>query len=95
MFIVNLTYIKDLEQVEKYLEQHIQFLDTFYQWGHFIASGRKVPRTGGIILLKAETLQEVSEIISQDPFKIHGIADYDIIEFVPSKFSEAFSQLIN
>ena len=45
MFIVNLTYIKPLDTVEKFLEKHIDFLNQYYTKGHFIASGRKNPRT--------------------------------------------------
>ena len=54
MFIVNLTYIKPLDTVEKFLEKHIDFLNQYYTKGHFIASGRKNPRTGGIILMRAK-----------------------------------------
>lgn len=42
MFIVNLTYIKPLDEVEKFLEKHIDFLNHYYTKGHFIASGRKI-----------------------------------------------------
>ena len=31
MFIVNLTYIKPLEEVEKHLQQHIIFLEQHYK----------------------------------------------------------------
>lgn len=41
MFIVNLTYIKSLDEVEKHLEKHIDFLNQYYTKGLFIASGRK------------------------------------------------------
>ncbi len=54
MFIVNLTYIKPLVEVEKFLEKHIDFLNQYYTKGLFIASGRKNPRTGGIILMRAK-----------------------------------------
>ena len=42
MFIINLTYIKPLEEVEKHLQKHINFLDQHYKKGYFIASGRKI-----------------------------------------------------
>lgn len=42
MFIVNLTYIKPLDTVEKCLEKHIDFLNQYYTKGLFIASGRKI-----------------------------------------------------
>ncbi len=55
MFIANLTYIKPLSEVEKYLEEHIAFLDKYYASGKFICSGRKNPRTGGVIFLTLKT----------------------------------------
>lgn len=54
MFIVNLTYVKPLEEVEKYLEDHITFLNKYYASNNFICSGRKNPRDGGIILCTAK-----------------------------------------
>ncbi|MBF1288713.1 MAG: GTP cyclohydrolase, partial [Neisseria sp.] len=53
MFIVSLEYIKDLAVVETYLSEHIAYLERYYQAGVFVMSGRKQPRTGGVILMKA------------------------------------------
>ena len=50
MFIINITYKTELEKVNQFLNEHIKFLDEQYKLGNFLASGRKVPRTGGIIL---------------------------------------------
>ena len=86
MFIINLTYIEPLEVVEKHLQEHINFLNHYYAEGLFIASGRKNPRTGGIILMQAENKEVVQEIIRQDTFYKNKIAQYDIIEFEASKY---------
>ena len=86
MFIINLTYIEPLETVEIHLQEHIDFLNHYYTEGLFIASGRKNPRTGGIILMKGENKEAVQEIITQDPFYKNKIAQYDIIEFEASKY---------
>lgn len=86
MFIVNLTYIKPLDEVEKFLEKHIDFLNQYYTKGLFIASGRKNPRTGGIILMRAKNKDAVQEIITHDPFYQNEIAQYEIIEFEASKY---------
>ncbi|MFT4245551.1 MAG: YciI family protein [Micrococcaceae bacterium] len=80
--------------MEKYLEQHAEFLDKYYAEGIFIASGRKVPRTGGIILANADSRAEVGRIISEDPFWVKRIADYEIIEFEPTKTTAKFETLI-
>ena len=90
MYIVSLNYIKAVSEVEKYLEEHIKFLEKYYEMGKFICSGRKNPRTGGVILLNAENLSEVEKIISEDPFNTNEIAEYEITEFFPTKYNKNF-----
>ena len=95
MFIVNLTYIKPLDEVEKFLEKHIDFLNQYYTKGHFIASGRKNPRTGGIILMRAKNKDAVQGIITHDPFYQNEIAQYEIIEFEASKYCPEFETIVS
>ncbi|WP_367613537.1 YciI family protein [Vibrio sp. AIC-3] len=59
-----------------------------------MASGRKVPRSGGVILAKARNRGELEEALNDDPFKIHNLADYELIEFVPTKSAPEFASLI-
>lgn len=93
MFIVSLTYICDLKEVDKMLSEHIEYLKIQYEKGNFIASGRKVPRTGGIILSKLDNLEELEKVLNQDPFKINNLAKYEIQEFIPSITSNEFINL--
>lgn len=95
MYILSLTYVKPLEYVEKYLAEHNRYLETFYQSGHFICSGRKVPRVGGVILAKAESQEKIQKIIAEDPFFIHEVASYDIIEFIPTKSANGLAAFIS
>ncbi|EJP6473180.1 GTP cyclohydrolase [Clostridium botulinum] len=94
MFILNLTYIKPITEVEKYLSNHISFLNQYYNNEKFICSGRKNPRTGGIILCNAKDINEVNTIINEDPFYKEKIATYEIIEFNPTKYTSNFKCFI-
>ena len=94
MYILDITYKVALEQVDAHLQDHIVYLDEQYKSGHFILSGRKEPRTGGIILSPITDKELLMEIIQQDPFYKHQLADYNLIEFTPSKASEALSSLL-
>jgi len=85
MFIINLTYKTELEKVDQFINQHIEFLDEQYALGNFLVSGRKIPRTGGVILSNVESKMELEKIINKDPFKINALADYELTEFIPSK----------
>ncbi len=94
MVIIELTYIKPLSDVEQFLETHIQFLDKYYGQGIFIASGRKVPRDGGVILALTDKAS-AAEIIKEDPFHQEGIAEYNLIEFVPSKHDPRLRDILS
>lgn len=86
MFVLILTYKAPIEKVIELLEEHNAYLDKHYATGRFIASGPQVPRIGGVILCKADSRQEVEDIIKEDPF--NAVADYRIIEFEVNKSIE-------
>lgn len=88
MFIAILTYKKPLEEVDCFLQAHCEYLAKHYAVGDFIASGPQNPRIGGVIMMKAANRAAVDSIISQDPFNINGIADYQIVEFTPTLFRD-------
>lgn len=85
MFVVILKYIKSVKMIDALLKAHMSFLDQHYASGYFIASGRRVPRTGGVILARAATRKELERVLHQDPFYVHGAAAYEIIEFSATK----------
>lgn len=93
MFIIELTYKVKLEKVDDLLEAHIEYLKEQYDNEIFIASGRKVPRTGGVILSKINDREKLLKVIDKDPFKVNDLADYKIIEFIPSMTSKEFEIL--
>ena len=95
MFIVSLTYKKEIAEVEKFIEQHIHFLESYNADKKIIFSGRKNPRTGGIILVNNVDKNELMEIIKQDPFCRNEIAEYEITEVIPTKYDERFACFVN
>lgn len=95
MFIISLTYHKTLEEVDAHLNAHVEFLKNNYAKGVFIASGRKIPRDGGVILALAPTRAEIEALIACDPFYIHDVATYEITEFTPSMTSPELAFLAN
>ncbi|UUV17822.1 YciI family protein [Fusobacteria bacterium ZRK30] len=93
MLIVNLTYKKSFEEVGKYLEEHMEFVKNEFSKGSFIASGKKVPRDGGIILSKIKDIKKLEKILNEDPFIINDVAKYEITEFTLSTTGEGFENL--
>ncbi|PHO08985.1 MULTISPECIES: YciI family protein [Malaciobacter] len=93
MFIINLNYEKPLEEVDKYLDAHLKYLEEQYSLGNFVASGKKIPRTGGVILSKMNFLTDLKKVLRQDPFHKANLATYEITEFVPSMTAKEFEGL--
>ncbi len=91
MFIILLTYKKDLAAVDQYLAAHRAFLDIYYQKGFFVASGPQNPRTGGVLISQLRDKLQLEEVLKQDPFYVKGITDYEIIEFNPVKYHPDFA----
>lgn len=88
MFIAILIYNKPLEEADCFLQAHREYLAKHYVAGDFIASGPQTPRVGGVIMIKADNREAVDAIIIKDPFHINGIADYQIVEFIPTMFCD-------
>jgi uncharacterized protein YciI len=85
MFVIELIYKADLAKIDAHMKAHVAFLKKYYASGHFLVSGRKIPRDGGIILAVGESRQEIEAIASEDPFCKHGLADVRVIEFRASQ----------
>lgn len=94
MFIINLHYIVPLEKLDAHMTDHVAFLKKYYKMNVFVASGRKVPRTGGIILALAKSKEEVEQIISEDPFYTLKLAEFTITEFLTSQFHPDLKKLL-
>ncbi len=94
MFIINLNYIVPLEKLDAHMNDHVKFLQKYYKLNIFVASGRKVPRMGGIILALAKSKEEVEQIISEDPFYIHKLAEFSITEFLTSQHHTDLKKLL-
>ena len=87
MFIVILNYTAPLEEIDRHLEAHNAWLEENYAAGHFLASGRQDPRTGGLVLARAADREELGRILAQDPFGIAEVATHTVIDWRPSRAS--------
>ncbi|MFJ4777015.1 YciI family protein [Streptomyces sp. NPDC088762] len=91
MFVMELTYIAPIEAVEEEMDAHIAWLDGYYAAGVFLASGRKVPRDGGVILAGGVSRAEIEKIAAEDPFTVAGVCAYRITEFMATRTSADLS----
>lgn len=95
MFIILITYTKPLEMIDDYVAAHRAFLDVGYHKNIFVASGPQNPRTGGVIISQLTDRNQLESILKDDPFLIHELATYTIIEFSPVKYHQDFALFVN
>ena len=79
MIIVLLSYTAPLEVLDQHAPAHMAWLNEAYAAGHLLASGRKVPRTGGMLLVRGD-LDAAKAWAATDPFAINGVAEYSFTD---------------
>jgi uncharacterized protein YciI len=92
MFVIELIYKADLAAIDRHMTAHVAFLKKYYAAGHFLVSGRKIPREGGIILAVGKDRAQIEAIVREDPFHAEGLADFRIIEFRESQRADDIQQ---
>ena len=92
LFVLDLHYVADLAEIDALLEPHREYLTRNYDAGVFLASGRKEPRTGGVILATGDR-ETIEAVVQTDPFAVHGVATYEITEFRPTMTAPALAGL--
>lgn len=95
MFVLELTYTAPMEQVNAAHDAHMEWVERHWEAGHFIASGRKVPRDGGILLSAVPDRATAEKIVAEDPFVTAGVCEYRITEFIATRTApgmEAYRQ---
>ena len=94
MFLVDM-HFTDMTKITPVLtEQHKQYLHQQYQTNKLMFGGRKVPRTGGILISMHASEAELVSMLAADPFIKSGAVHYEITEFVPVMAAAAYADLI-
>ena len=93
MFVIELIYKAELTAIDAKMTAHVKFLKKYYASGHFLISGRKIPRDGGIIIATAESRDEIDAIVREDPFHRHGLAEFRVIEFRASQRADSLREM--
>jgi uncharacterized protein YciI len=85
MILLELTYTADLSEIDAAMKAHMRWLNAQYAAGHFLVSGRKIPRDGGVILATGDSREAVEAIAAEDPFVKQGLATVRVVEFRASQ----------
>ncbi|MBY6003984.1 hypothetical protein KUV62_08700 [Salipiger bermudensis] len=84
LFVVDIEYVVPFEQIEPVLAPHMDFVRQGYADGHFLCSGPKNPRSGGIVIAIGASLAAIEALMAEDPFVSAGVVTVQITEFAAS-----------
>jgi uncharacterized protein YciI len=72
------------QRAPELIAAHRQFLQQGYDNGRFLLSGPSIPPTGGVLIARAQSREELDGFLADEPFCKAGLMRFrKIIEFNP------------
>jgi uncharacterized protein YciI len=94
MYVISLSYKVPMDIVDFHLADHVSWLQDAFDEGVFIASGRKIPRTGGLLLSTTDRAS-LDASLAKDPFYVNGVAEFEVMEFHANRVAPGFDNLLD
>ena len=84
IFIVTLTYVRPLEEVNNHLDAHRDWLVANTITGRIAVAGPLEPRTGGLIVAHCASRAELDQMLADDPFVINELVTVQVLCATPA-----------
>jgi uncharacterized protein YciI len=94
VFVLLLTYTRPLDEVDALMRRHMAWLNEGYAAGRFLVSGRRMPRTGGVIVATGDDRDEIEALAATDPFVTGGVATVEVVQFRASQMADGLRSLL-
>ena len=83
MFVLIARYTRPADEVDELLDGHRAWITRHQEAGRILMTARQVPLTGGLILARGDSADEMWDMLAEDPFHTSGAAVYEVSEFQP------------
>lgn len=81
MFVITSTYARPLDD-KTLVAEHLDFVKQGFSSGHFVAAGGKPGGTGGVVIARGASEEELRALMQTDPFVREGVVtEYDFTPF--------------
>lgn len=88
-FIIN-GELKNAELItDEIMKEHMAYTQKAMNEGFILMSGLKEDMSGAVFIMKTESIEQINIYLSNEPFQLHGIQEYRVIEFSPHYFNES------
>lgn len=85
MFVIQLKFSTNKANAGLFMGGHNAWLKEGFANGTFLLAGSIQPKLGGAIIAHNATLEQIKEIVKEDPFVAENVVAAEIIEIIPSK----------
>lgn len=93
MFVLLARYTKPAEEVDALLEEHKAWIGR--NADKILLTAREEPLIGGLILARAGSVEEIWEMIREDPFHAAGVSEYEVREYNPVRAAAGVEGLLD
>jgi uncharacterized protein YciI len=66
---------------QKYRPQHLEYLEALSEQGKIFAKGPFVDGSGGLVVYKADSLEEARQLAQKDPYVTEGVRRLELHEW--------------
>lgn len=74
-------YLAPLDVIEQVRPAHRTWLGTLQESGHLVLAGRRLSKTGSVVIVLAESEGSARMMSAGDPYVLRGVSRYDVIPF--------------
>jgi uncharacterized protein YciI len=82
IYMIKLTIIVDRAAYEPFLPAHLAYLQELKARGALLLSGPFTDRSGGMVLVRAESREEAEAIARADPLVANKVDGYELREWL-------------
>lgn len=94
LFLVLIRHTRPADEIDRMRPAHREFLRRHYEAGRLIVSGPRCDRTGGVVLARAGSAEEVAAWFEADPYSLARAAEYEVVEFAVGSHAEGFERFL-
>ena len=88
--------LKSIDKMnDNIMKEHMAYTQKAMDSGLILMSGLKSNNSGGIFIIKSQSIEELNEYLNNEPFKLNGIQDYTIKEFDAHYFNGSPTEWFN
>lgn len=71
------------------MKEHMAYTNKAMDEGFILMSGLKSDMSGGLFVMKSDSIEKIEDYLSKEPLKVYGIQNYKVVEFSPHYFNQS------